>query len=94
MNKTVFHVSRATKTGKTVNIGDFDTQAEAQAAMLAHYNATPKRGKFWYSISEDTLKEIGGVVFRETCLVISGNGPYHKTFTPDELKKLAESEAA
>lgn len=94
MNKIVFHVSRATKTGKTVRVGDFDTQAEAQAAMLAHYNATPKRGKFWYSISEDTLKEIGGVVFRETCLVISGNGPYRKTFMPDELKKLAESEVA
>lgn len=94
MNKIVFHVSRATKTGKTVNVGDFDTQAEAQAAMLAHYNDTPKRGKFWYSISEDTLKQVGDVVFRESCLVISGSGPYYKKFTPDELKKLAESELA
>ena len=68
MNKTVFHVARSTKTGKTVNVGDFDTQVQAQAAMLEHFNATPKRGKFWYSISEDTLKEIGGVMFRETCL--------------------------
>lgn len=93
MKKTVFHVSRATKTGKTVNVGDFDTLAEARAAMLAHFNATPKRGKFWYSISEDTLKEIGGVLFRETCFCFGDNGPYRKTFLPDELKNLAESEA-
>lgn len=92
MNKTVFHVSRSTKTGKVVNVGDFDTQAQAQAAMLAHFNATPKRGKFWYSISEDTLREIGGVMFRETCLCIGGNGPYRKKFMPNELKELAESE--
>lgn len=92
MKKTVFHVSRATKTGKRVNVGDFDTLAEARTAMLAHFNATPKRGKFYYSISEDTLKEIGGVLFRETCLCIGGNGPYRKTFLPDELKKMVEEE--
>lgn len=89
MKKIVFHVSRATKTGKTVNVGDFDTLEMAKSAMLEHFNATPKRGKFWYSISEDTLKDIGGVTFRETCVCIGGNGPYRKTFLPDELKILA-----
>ena len=89
MRKTVFHVSRATKTGRTVNVGDHDTKVQALAAMLAHYKATPKRGKCWYTISEDTLREIGGVIFRKTCLV---GGTYYKKFMPDELKKLAESE--
>lgn len=42
-----------------------------------------------YTISEDTLREIGGVIFRKTCLV---GGTYYKKFMPDELKKLAESE--
>ena len=89
MRKTVFHVSRATKTGRTVNVGDYDTKVQSLAAMPAHYKATPKRGKFWYTISEDTLREIGGVIFRKTCLV---GGTYYKKFMPDELKKLAESE--
>ena len=63
--------------------------AEAQEAMLAHYKSTPKRGKFWYAISEDNLREIDGVVFRETCY---DGQTYHKTFQMDELKALAEAE--
>lgn len=89
MEKTVFHVSRATKTGKTVHVGNFDTEAQALSAMLAHFKAAPKRGKFCYSISKDVLREIGGVMFRETCIV---GGTYYKKFMPDELRKLAENE--
>lgn len=90
MNRTVFNVSRTTKTGKTVNIGDFDTVAQAQAAMMDHYNATPKRGKFRYCIREDELEMIDGIMFRRTCLVINGDSkPYYKSYTPEELKELA-----
>ena len=55
MSKTVFHVSRSSKTGKTVNVGDFDTLDAAREAMLSHYKVTPKRGNFYYRISEDEL---------------------------------------
>lgn len=91
MSKIVFHVSRATKTSKAVNVGDFDTVSQAQDAMLEHYKKTPKRGKSWYNISEEELKEINGVVFREFCTVLSdGNNPYFKRFTADELKAMAD----
>lgn len=92
MSKTVFHVSRSSKTGKTVNVGDFDTLDAAREAMLSHYKVTPKRGNFYYRISEDELEEIGGVMMRRTCLVISGNGPYNKKFTAEELKQMLHEE--
>lgn len=87
--KTVFHVYRSNKSRKTVTVGDFDTLEAAREAMLEHYRNTPKRGQFWYAISEDTLREIDGVVFRETCYF---NGSYHKTFKAEELKAIAEAE--
>ena len=36
--------------------------------------------------------EIGGVMMRRTCLVISGNGPYNKKFTAEELKQMLYEE--
>lgn len=33
MSERIFNVSRSTKTGKTVNVGDFPTVEQAQAAM-------------------------------------------------------------
>lgn len=86
--KTVFHVYKSNKSRKTVIVGDFDTLEEAREAMLKHYRSTPKRGQFWYVISEDNLREVGGVLFRETCY---GDGSYHKTFTANELKTVAEA---
>lgn len=41
MSERIFNVSRSTKTGKTVNVGDFPTVEQAQAAMLSHYKVTP-----------------------------------------------------
>lgn len=94
MSERIFNVSRSTKTGKTVNVGDFPTVEQAQAAMLSHYKATPKRGDFRYRIFEEELEEINGVTFRKFCLVLSGgNKPYSKSYTPAELKALVESEA-
>ncbi len=88
-NKTAFCVSRSTKTGKTANVGDFGTLEQAQEAMLEHYRKTPKRGRFWYNISEEELEEIDGVVFRKFCMVLfGGNKPYYKRFMADELKSL------
>lgn len=81
MSERIFNVSRSTKTGKTVNVGDFPTVEQAQAAMLSHYKVTPKRGDFRYRIFEEELEEI------------SGNKPYSKSYTPAELKALVESEA-
>ena len=79
MSERIFNVSRSTKTGKTVNVGDFPTVEQAQAAMLSHYKE---------------LEEINGVTFRKFCLVLSGgNKPYSKSYTPAELKALVESEA-
>ena len=89
-NKRVFHVARSTKTGKTMNVGDFDTVELAHEAMLKHYKETPKRGQFYYRISEEELKEINGVVFRSFCLVLAGgNKPYNKRFDSAELKAMA-----
>lgn len=88
-SKKVFHVTRATKTGKSVDVGDFDTVEKAHAAMLKHYKETPKRGNFYYRISEEELEEINGVVYRKFCMVLCGGGsPYNKRFTRDDLKKL------
>lgn len=89
-NKKVFHVTRSTKTGKSVDVGDFDTVEQAQKAMLKHYRETPKRGQFCYRITEEELKEIGGVVYRQFCLVIAGgNRPYNRRFDGKEMKELA-----
>lgn len=89
-DKRVFHVTRSTKTGKTVNVGDFDTVEQAHEAMLKHYKETPKRGQFFYRISEEELKEINGVMFRSFCMVITnGNRPYNKRFDSTELKTMA-----
>jgi hypothetical protein len=81
MSERIFNVSRSTKTGKTVNVGDFPTVEQAQAAMLSHYKATPKRGDFRYRIFEEEL------------VLSGGNKPYSKSYTPAELKALVESEA-
>lgn len=90
-SKTVFHVSRSTKTGKTTNVGDFDTVEQAREAMLEHYRKTPKRGQFWYTITQEDLDEIRGIVFRTLCLALSGEDkPYYGRFMADELKSLAE----
>lgn len=35
MSERIFNVSRSTKTGKTVNVGDFPTVEQAQAAITA-----------------------------------------------------------
>jgi len=91
-NKRIFHVCRSTKSGKTVDVGDFETVKQAREAMLKHYRETPKRGKFWYSISEEELREISGVVFRSFSMVFSDGGrPYFKRFTADELRSMMPS---
>ena len=86
----VFNVSRRTATGKSANVGDFKTLEEAETAMKKHYMATPKRGQFYYVISEEELEEIGGTVFRKFCLVLSGDGhrSYYKKYTAEELKAI------
>ena len=71
MSERIFNVSRSTKTGKTVNVGDFPTVEQAQAAMLSHYKVTPKRGDFRYRIFEEELEEINGVTFRKYGHIIS-----------------------
>ncbi len=88
--KKVFHVFRSTKTGKSVSVGDFDTVEQAHDAMLEHYKKTPKRGKFLYSISEEDLETVNGVVLRKFCMILSnGSKPYFERFTADDLKALA-----
>lgn len=59
----VYSVIRYAKT-KSVTVGSYDTEAEAKAAMVEHFSSTPKRGKFYYRICQEELKEAGGVMFR------------------------------
>lgn len=89
MEKTVYNVTRATASGKYTNIGDYDTVHAAQFAMIEHYKQTPRRGKFYYIISQQEVKEISGVSMRIQCLVLSGESrPYYHKFTADELKAM------
>lgn len=89
MKRTIYNVTRSTATGKRVNVGDFETIDAARAAMVEHYKQTPKRGKFAYTITQQELREIGGVLMRIQTLVICGeNRPYYHKFTPEELKAM------
>lgn len=62
-----YTVRRNNKT-KSVVVGSFETMEEAEAAMLKHYKATPKRGSFYYSIWKEKLEVISGVAYRSTDL--------------------------
>lgn len=86
----VFNVRRSTATGKSVNVGDFKTLEEAEAAMKKHYTETPKRGKFYYVISEEELEDIGGVIVRKFCTALYGDGKrnYYKKYSAEELKAI------
>ena len=55
---------RYTKT-KSVAVGGYDTEDDAKAAMIEHFRRTPKRGNFYYRITQERLREIDGIMFRE-----------------------------
>ena len=57
-------VVRYTKT-KSVAVGGYDTEDDAKAAMIEHFRRTPKRGNFYYRITQERLREIDGIMFRE-----------------------------
>lgn len=91
---TVYNVQRVPKTATATNVGDFQTLEEAKTAMLEHFKKTPKRGSFFYRISEAELEDFDGVIMRKFCLVLSvGNGSYYKLFSMEELKALATQES-
>lgn len=88
----VFNVQRVPKTAKSVTVGDFDTLEQAKAAMLEHYKTNPKRGNFFYRISEDELEDVGGTVMRKFTISLAGDdGPYYKRFSMGELKEMVAS---
>ncbi len=60
----VYVVARYTKT-KSVAVGGYDTEDDAKAAMIEHFRRTPKRGNFYYRITQERLREIDGIMFRE-----------------------------
>ena len=60
----VYVVGRYTKT-KSVAVGGYDTEDDAKAAMIEHFRRTPKRGNFYYRITQERLREIDGIMFRE-----------------------------
>ena len=60
----VYVVVRYTKT-KSVAVGGYDTEDDAKAAMIEHFRRTPKRGNFCYRITQERLREIYGIMFRE-----------------------------
>ena len=84
----VFNVQRVPKTANTVTVGDFDTLQQAEEAMLEHYRTNPKRGKFFYRISEDELEKIGGTIMRKFMISLAGGGNYYKRYSIDELKEM------
>lgn len=89
MERTVYNVTRSTATGKRVNVGDFETIDAARVAMVDHYHQTPKRGKFSYTIAQQELREIGGILMRVETIVLYGeNRPYYHKFTQEELKTM------
>lgn len=61
--KMVYTVRKCNKTKSTV-VGNFETLADAEAAMVEHYRNTPKRGIFYYSIWREGLEVIGDVTYR------------------------------
>ena len=60
----VYVVVRYTKT-KSVAVGGYDTEDDAKAAMIEHFRRTPQRGNFYYRITQERLREIDGIMFRE-----------------------------
>ena len=60
----VYVVVRYTKT-KSVAVGGYDTEDDAKAAMIEHFRRTPTRGNFYYRITQERLREIDGIMFRE-----------------------------
>ena len=60
----VYVVVRYTKTN-SVAVGGYDTEDDAKAAMIEHFRRTPKRGNFYYRITQERLREIDGIMFRE-----------------------------
>ena len=60
----VYVVVRYTKT-KSVAVGGYDTEDDAKAAMIEHFRRTPKRGNFYDRITQERLREIDGIMFRE-----------------------------
>lgn len=53
MSERIFNVSRSTKTGKTVNVGDFPTVEQAQAAIFVVLSSLSIRSpaRMWYDWS-------------------------------------------
>ena len=86
----VFNVTRVPKTAHRINVGDFETLELAEKAMVEHYKKEPKRGKFYYSISEDELEDFDGVTMRRTVLCLTGRGPYYKRYEQGELKSMTQ----
>lgn len=61
MSKTVFHVSRSSKTGKTVNVGDFDTlDAAREREFLLPY----QRGRAGGDRRRDDEKNLPGYLWQ------------------------------
>lgn len=82
----VFSVTRGTKTGGSIHVGDFETKELAETAMLEHYRKTPKRGNFYYQINKEKLEEIQGITYR--MIGFFGTDSYLKRYTAAELKQL------
>lgn len=60
----VYVVVRYTES-KSVEIGSYDTAGAAKTAMIEHFRRTPKRGNFYYRITQEGVREINGISFRE-----------------------------
>ena len=81
---TIYNVRRKSAT-KSMSIGDYNTLNEAKAAMMEHYTATPKRGKFEYIISEEKLYDFDGIKMRKFEMSVSGGGAFYKRYARSEI---------
>lgn len=91
---TVYNVARVPKTSSSINVGDFETLQQAEDAMCHHFNTTPKRGSFYYRISQDDIENVGGVIMRSfTVRLSNGAGSYYKKYSPAEITCIEEARA-
>lgn len=89
--KVVFNVKRSNTT-KITNVGDFETLEEAKKAMVNHFNATPKRGNFEYTIRQEHLEDCNGIIMRvfSTMLLSKKEGDdFYKRYSRAEIEKTS-----
>jgi hypothetical protein len=89
--KVVYNVERSNTT-KTTKVGDFDKLENAKKAMVNHFNITPKRGNFEYTICQEHLEDCNGIIMRtfsRTLFSKNENDDFYKRYSRAEIEKMS-----